>query len=313
MQREIIFDIDGTLADLSHRLYWVTGGQRDWPAFFAAMNRDTVIEPIRELLWQLQRDHKIILCSGRPEDCRDATEIWLRQNHIIDWAALYMRPAGDFRPDHIVKAGLLAKMREDGYEPWLAIDDRPSIVAMWRRHGITCLQCRDWDEAPKVASGPLTIMVGPSGGGKTTWLAGPAAHALGIRPAHVVSSDQIREDLCGDFRSQDRNADVFAALHAQVKTRIAHGLPAVVDATNLRTKDRKAVAALAPETASIRYIVIDRSMDEKRRDAGWRAEIKGSDGEPFDLIAKHDQTFRSNLRDILAGDGLPNVTVMDLR
>ena len=68
-----------------------------------------------------------------------------------------------------------------------------------------------------------------------------------------------------------------------------------------------AVAALAPEGGRIRYIVIDRPMEEKRRDAGWRAEL------PIDLLAKHDQTFRSQLSDILAGDNLPNVTVIDLR
>jgi hypothetical protein len=44
-----------------------------------------------------------------------------------------------------------------------------------------------------------------------------------------------------------------------------------------------------------------------RRDAGWRAEL------PIDLIAKHDQIFRSQISDILAGDGRPNVEVIDLR
>jgi predicted kinase len=310
-QNAVIFDIDGTLADATHRLHWVTGGKRDWPAFFAAMNRDTVVKPIRALLWSLQRDNKIVLCSGRPEDYRETIEIWLSQNHIINTAALYMRAAGDYRSDHIVKAELLTKMREDGYEPWLAVDDRSSIVAMWREHGITCLQCRDWNESPNVAPGLLTIMVGPSGAGKTTWLTSAHADDLGIRPEQIVSSDRLRAEFCGDFRSQERNDEVFATLHAIVKARVASGLPTVVDATNLRTKDRKAVAMLT--SGAVRYIVIDRSIEQKRRDAGWRAELKGADGQPFDLIAKHDQTFRSNLKDILAGDALPNVEVLDLR
>jgi hypothetical protein len=226
--RAVIFDIDGTLADASHRLHHVTGGNRNWDAFFAAMGDDPVVEPIRDLLNSITRgsDNPIVLCSGRPENYRDITEDWLRR-HQISWAALYMRPEGDHRADHIVKAQLLTGMRGDGFEPWIAVDDRPSIVAMWRENGITCLQCRDWDDRhanpAKTTPGLLTIMVGPSGGGKTTWLR--SAHALfrGIEPRHVVSSDEIREDLCGDFRSQERNDEVFAALHAIVKTRLARG------------------------------------------------------------------------------------------
>jgi predicted kinase len=156
-------------------------------------------------------------------------------------------------------------------------------------------------------------MVGPSGAGKSTWLHGEDAREMGIKSRFIVSSDEIREDLCGDFRSQDRNDEVFAALHAVVKTRIRHGLETVVDATNLRRKDRMAVAALAPADSPVHYVVIDRPMEDKRRNAGWRAEIVGKDGAPFDLIAKHDQMFRSQLKDILAGDGLPNVVVVDMR
>jgi predicted kinase len=149
-------------------------------------------------------------------------------------------------------------------------------------------------------------MVGPSGAGKTTWLSrDPRASELGIRAEQVVSSDNLRAELCGDFRSQERNAEVFAALHAIVKARVSHGLATVVDATNLRNKDRVAIAELT--SGRVRYLVLDRPMEEKRRDAGWRAEL------PFDLLAKHAQTFASNLKDILAGDGLPNVEVVDLR
>jgi len=321
--RAVIFDIDGTLADASHRLHHVTGSNRNWDAFFAAMGDDPVVEPIRDLLEACAGEFEIVLCSGRPENYRQMTIEWLNR-HGIEYAALYMRPEGDYRADHIVKAQLLAGMREDGHEPWLAVDDRPSIVAMWRENGITCLQCRDWNERGPVDPGVLTIMVGPSGGGKSSWLTGArrwvdgstvqaTADSLGIRPDHIVSSDNIRADLCGDFRSQERNEEVFAALHALVKTRLTHGLPAVVDATNLRRKDRMAVAALAPEGGKVRYILIDRPMDEKYRDAGWRAEIKDKDGQPFDLIAKHAQTFASQSKDIIAGDGLPNVEVIDLR
>lgn len=80
----------------------------------------------------------------------------------------------------------------------------------------------------------------------------------------------------------------------------------VIDATNLRRKDRMTAAALAPKDSRVRYVVVDRPMAEKVRDAGWRAEVPG-------LMDKHQQTFNSQIKDILSGDGLPNVDVIDCR
>lgn len=34
---DIIFDIDGTLADCSHRLHWIQSKPKNWNAFFAGM------------------------------------------------------------------------------------------------------------------------------------------------------------------------------------------------------------------------------------------------------------------------------------
>jgi hypothetical protein len=48
-------------------------------------------------------------------------------------------------------------------------------------------------------------------------------------------------------------------------------------------------------------------MEEKVRDSGWRATL------PFNLLEKHQQTFNSQIKDILAGDKQPNVEVIDLR
>lgn len=47
--RAVVFDIDGTLSDASHRLHHVTGGNRNWDAFFTEMAADPVVEPIRDL------------------------------------------------------------------------------------------------------------------------------------------------------------------------------------------------------------------------------------------------------------------------
>ena len=306
MTKTVLFDIDGTLADATHRLHHIQNGSHNWDAFFAECVNDPVIEPIRDLaVLVASQGYRIILVSGRSDTVREETKAWLARSGV-PYAELHMRKAGDYRQDFVIKSEILDAILAEGHDIAFVVDDRPSVVAMWRERGLTCLQCRDWEEAAPCEPGLLTLMVGTSGAGKSYWLQGQSAIDLGIHPSHVVSSDQFRADLCGDFRDQTRNDDVFAAVHAVAKARLAHGLPTVIDATNLRRKDRMAAAALA-KGGRVRYILIDRPTPEKWRDAGWRAYL------PFDLIAKHEQTLNSQIKDILAGDKLPNVEVIDLR
>jgi predicted kinase len=319
--RCIIVDIDGTLADCRHRLHHVLpGGKRDWQAFFEAMGDDLPIGPVVDLVMAAFLEYKIVLSSGRPADHRRETIHWLNL-YGIGFDDLYMRPAGDTRPDHVVKREMLDKIREDGYEPFIVIDDRPSVVNMWREAGLICLQTAPGEqEIPKTAV--LTLMVGPSGAGKTTWLNSELwplftkyethPEELGISANHVVSSDQVRADLLGDFRDQSQNQRVFEVVHNVAKSRLRAGLPTVIDATHLRRKDRMTSVQLVPSTVPVRYVVIDRPLEEKIASGGWRAEIYcGTKDIP--LVEKHHQAMQSQLKEILRGDGLPNVTVHDLR
>lgn len=308
--KAVIFDIDGTLSDPTHRLHHLA--RNDWDSFYAELGKDGLKAATRELLYALQAHdwvHKIILVSGRPEEYREATKTWLDANHIfVD--ALLMRPSGDFRPDHVVKEEILRALETD-HQILMAFDDRPTIVDMWRRNNVPVFVVPGFGETHPAPGkkAKLTIMVGPAGSGKSTFLSTVVNQAVyGFHPAHVVSSDQIRGDLCGgDFKDQSKNTEVFEALHAVVKMRLSHGLPTVIDATNIQRKARLENVALADDPSCVRYIVVDRPLSEKRRDGGWRNEIAG-----VDLIGKHDQTFRSQLKDILAGDGL-GIQVVDVR
>ena len=142
----VIFDIDGTLADCTHRLPFIQQPPKDWDAFFGAMAGDALIQPVAEILdaFVQQFKHTIVLCSGRPENYREPTEKWLLACGI-KWSRLYMRPAGDHRDDHIIKRELLDQIRADGWNPFLAIDDRQRVVDMWRNNGLVCLQCAPGD------------------------------------------------------------------------------------------------------------------------------------------------------------------------
>jgi hypothetical protein len=163
---DVIVDIDGTLAEISHRRHYVASKPKNWKAFNASMHLDEPNTPVIEVvraLWTLPLvdeygpETRILLASGRGEEFRGVTEDWLLKNRIFPenkdpnyiypeypvftYEKLYMRPEKDSRSDVIVKREILDQMRADGFDPTLAIDDRCGVVAMWREAGLTCLQC----------------------------------------------------------------------------------------------------------------------------------------------------------------------------
>jgi predicted kinase len=243
----------------------------------------------------------VVCVSGRPADYRDVTERWLANNGV-PYAALYMRAAGDRRPDDTVKREILDALRADGWVPKLVVDDRQRVVDMWRAQGLICLQAQPdvgWGRPPENAPATLLyLMVGPSGGGKSTLV------SERFNPQWVISSDEIRATVYGDQHNQTHNQAVFEAVHDVAKTRLRRGMPTVIDATHLRRKDRMGAAQLTPEGFACEYVVCNRPLDAKKATADWRPEW---------LINKHEQTFRSQEADILLGDGLSFVQVTDTR
>jgi len=133
----ICFDIDGTLADLSHRLHYWRDSPKNWNMFKSEMVNDTPIEQIAYIAREIWfSGHNVILCSGRGEESRKVTEDWLKK-HGIEYSGLYMRPEKDYRSDDIVKKELLDKIVNDyGRKPDLWFDDRPRVVKMLRENGV---------------------------------------------------------------------------------------------------------------------------------------------------------------------------------
>jgi hypothetical protein len=56
-----------------------------------------------------------------------------------------MHPMKDFRPDTEIKREILSTLRAQGKDILFAMDDRQSVVDMWRASGVVCLQCAEGD------------------------------------------------------------------------------------------------------------------------------------------------------------------------
>jgi hypothetical protein len=112
---------------------------------FAGCHLDKPNPVIVTLVKALQKEHRLIFCSGRPERTRRATVDWLQRHLGLTPAALYMRGDSDRRADDIVKRERLARMRANRFDPELAIDDRRRVVDMWRSEGLVCAQVAEGD------------------------------------------------------------------------------------------------------------------------------------------------------------------------
>lgn len=137
-----LVDIDGTLADLSHRLHFIEKKPADWDGFFAACPDDKPIEEVIETVRALRAAHAtIILVTGRSDAIRAETIQWLRKFHV-QFEDLYMRKAGDHRPDDIVKAELLTELGRTWNREYIkgVFEDRQQVVDMYRAKGLRVFQ-----------------------------------------------------------------------------------------------------------------------------------------------------------------------------
>lgn len=132
----IICDLDGTLALLN--------GRNPYDA--SLCEEDLVNNPIADIVnrYHNSGDYTVILVSGRSEEHRPQTERWLRQQAIL-YDFLHMRTSGDSRKDAIVKHEIYQQHIAGQYNINFVLDDRISVVTLWRSLGLMVLQVADGD------------------------------------------------------------------------------------------------------------------------------------------------------------------------
>ena len=167
MQKTIIFDLDGTLANIDSRrdISMKPNGKLDWDVF-AAPNSILALDepnaPVIKMAQMFKADgFKIVIFSGRNDRGFDATVQWLN-DFKVPFDLLVMRPDkfkdkswpiadGNpatpdmrFMPDEILKKVMLDTF-VDINDVFLVVDDRDKVVKMWRDLGLNTFQVAPGD------------------------------------------------------------------------------------------------------------------------------------------------------------------------
>lgn len=146
MKNICVFDLDGTLADLSHRLPLLKQKNPQWDKFYELVGDDSVNKWCKDLMAAMQIAGKIvIIVSARPQTVLGITKKWLKNNEVPYNQIFLLREGNkDYRPDVELKRAWLNFYKREHI--LFAVDDRQRVVDMWRSEGITCLQCNAWEE-----------------------------------------------------------------------------------------------------------------------------------------------------------------------
>ena len=152
MKKEvIIFDLDGTLADIDKRrdLAKDANGKLDWRVFHNPDNiqLDEPNWPVIECARNFKKTgYTIFIFSGRSDVTEQETINWLNKFNV-PFDRLVMRPhmTLNFVPDEILKKQFLDDAPFELDQIFCVFDDRQKVVNMWRDLGLNCLQVAPGD------------------------------------------------------------------------------------------------------------------------------------------------------------------------
>lgn len=155
----IVFDIDGVLADCSHRLKYIQGKDKDYENFYSydEVVKDTALASgfilLKSILYLINdintpnrlamgEEIRVALITGRNKRCEKATGDWFLSNmekFKIDRfkCNYFMRLENDLRPAYQVKEDLIKD--HIGFKNILfAFDDNDKVNDMYKKHGVIC-------------------------------------------------------------------------------------------------------------------------------------------------------------------------------
>jgi uncharacterized HAD superfamily protein len=149
MRDAVIFDIDGTLADVDeflHHLVHRPDSPRDWQGFHREVGKAKVKLDVLSMLHLYQhRGVYTILLTSRNVDWQKETMGWLKKNNIT-YDVLMMRSKGDRRSAPEFKEDRFKKISQD-FNIVQVFDDHPGVVGVAEELGIPVTKVPGYEEA----------------------------------------------------------------------------------------------------------------------------------------------------------------------
>lgn len=148
----VIFDMDGTLADVSsirYLLRFYDDSKRRHVKLFNKFHAMSVNMPPHSHVVNAAQVSKmlgndVLIVTARKHMWRHQTAWWLAMNNVPS-DALFMRGNEDNRPDYEVKKDILHTIRQ-AWNPIHAWDDNPNIIRLWKEEGIPCTIVEGWQD-----------------------------------------------------------------------------------------------------------------------------------------------------------------------
>lgn len=154
----------------------------------------------------------------------------------------------------------------------------------------------------EIPSFALVLMIGSSGSGKSTFA---KARFAGTE---TVSSDFLRGMVRDDATNMEGSADAFAVMRLLVEKRLGARRLTVVDATNVRARDRAPLIALARQHAAPLIAIV---LDVDGATCIARNDARTDRPNSRIYVLRQQEALRATMGE-LAGEGFAAIHVLDV-